>query len=120
MKNPLKKVLVGALLAAGAVASASAFAWGGHHHHGGGRLFLGFNLGVPLYAPYYYSPAPVYYPAPVVVQQAPQIYTERPDVAAAPAPQQNYWYYCAASRGYYPYVQECPSGWERVPAAPAK
>ena len=116
--KPMKKVLAAVALAAGALTATSAFAWG--HHHGGARVFLGFNFGVPVYAPYYYAPAPVYYPAPVVVQQAPQVYTERQDVAAAPAPQQNYWYYCAASRGYYPYVQECPSGWERVPAAPAR
>ena len=23
-------------------------------------------------------------------------------------------------KGYYPYVKECPSGWERVPPAPPK
>ena len=117
--NKTKLAVSGLLLAAGAMTAGSALAWG---HHGGGRLVLGFNFGVP-YAPYYYYPAPVYaypYAAPVVVQQAPQVYTERPDVAAAPAPQQNYWYYCAAARGYYPYVSECIGGWERVPAQPSR
>ncbi|MGE5638792.1 MAG: hypothetical protein ACM30H_01745 [Clostridia bacterium] len=114
----MKTALAALALAAGALTASSAFAWG---HHGGGRVFLGFNFGVPVYAPYYYYPGPVYYPAPVVVQQQPMVYSERSDLAAAPAaPQENYWYYCAASRGYYPYVQECPSGWQRVPAAPAR
>jgi hypothetical protein len=26
------------------------------------------------------------------------------------------WYYCDASRTYYPYVQACASGWRQVPA----
>ena len=57
------------------------------------------------------------YPAPVVVQQSPPVYTERQD--AAPAPEaQSYWYYCAATRGYYPYVKECPGGWQKVAPAP--
>ena len=30
-----------------------------------------------------------------------------------------YWYYCETSRGYYPYVKDCPSGWKAVPPAPA-
>ena len=119
MKRSMKTALAAIALAAGGLAASPAFAWGGHHH-GHARVFLGFNFGVPAYAPYYYAPAPVYYPAPVVVQQQPMVYTERSDLAAPPAPQQNYWYYCAASRGYYPYVQDCPSGWERVPAAPAR
>src|SRR4051812_41303931 len=45
---------------------------------------------------YYYAPA-YYYPPPVV---------------AAPAPA--YWYYCAPLATYYPYVQDCPGGWQAV------
>ncbi len=120
MKKPMKTALAALALAAGAVAASPAFAWGGYGH-GHSHVFLGFNFGVPVYSPYYYAPAPIYYPAPVVVQQQPMVYTERADLAPAPAaPQQNYWYYCAATRGYYPYVQECASGWERVPAAPTR
>ena len=43
-----------------------------------------------------------------------------PPVAAAPVytdayqNQAQYWYYCQASQGYYPYVSECPSGWLQV------
>lgn len=29
-----------------------------------------------------------------------------------------YWYYCANPAGYYPYVPQCPVGWQRVPATP--
>jgi hypothetical protein len=31
-----------------------------------------------------------------------------------------WWYYCETSRGYYPYVKECPAGWQRVPPTPPK
>lgn len=115
MKRPMKAVLAAVALAAGTLAAAPAMAW---HHHGP-RVVFGFNFGVPYYAPYYYYPAPVYYPVPVVVQSAPQVYTERSDVAAPAAPAaENSWYYCAASRGYYPYVKECPGGWQRVSPTP--
>ncbi len=30
-----------------------------------------------------------------------------------------YWYFCPSSNGYYPYVKECPQGWQQVPAQPA-
>ncbi|HYB71975.1 MAG TPA: hypothetical protein VED18_01285 [Candidatus Sulfotelmatobacter sp.] len=30
-------------------------------------------------------------------------------------PQQQSWYYCREANGYYPYVQQCPSGWMQVP-----
>lgn len=29
-----------------------------------------------------------------------------------------WWYFCSSPRGAYPYVRECPGGWERVPAVP--
>jgi hypothetical protein len=114
MKNP-SKLLVGiALAAAGVLGAGSAFAW----HHGP-RVVFGFNVG-PYWGPYwgapYYYPGPAYYPAPVVVSPpAPAQYVERSD-----QPQSSgYWYYCETSRGYYPYVKECPSGWRAVPPAPA-
>ena len=116
MKPSRKWSLALLALLAGALTTGSAFAWG-HRSH----VFLGFNFGFPGYypAPYYsypayYYPAPVYYPSPVIVQQPP-VYTERQEVAPGA---QNYWYYCAATRGYYPYVKECPGGWQKVPPAP--
>ena len=30
----------------------------------------------------------------------------------------NLWYYCDASKHYYPYVKTCKSGWRSVPARP--
>ncbi len=118
--NKPSKLLIGlALLAAGALCAGSAFAWG----RGGPRVFVGFNVGPywggpywgpPYYSPYYY-PAPVYYPAPIVVAPpAPAQYVERSDQPM----QSGYWYYCETSRGYYPYVRDCPSGWKAVPPAP--
>ena len=111
MKPSRKLGLALLALAAGMLTTGSALAW---HHT---RLSIGFGFGYPgfgypYYAPYYYPPA--YYPSPVVIQQPP-VYVERQD--AAPETQ-NYWYYCAASKTYYPYVKECPAGWQRVPATP--
>jgi hypothetical protein len=115
----MKKYTLAAVgILAGLLTASSAFAWG---HHGP-RVVFGFNFGFPGYyypAPYY--AAPVYYPAPVVVQSSPPVYVERSDVppAAAPAPQsQSYWYYCAGSKTYYPYVKDCPGGWQRVSPTP--
>jgi len=67
---------------------------------------------------WYFYPEPVYpYPNPyeppvaVIVPQAPATPAPPP-----PAPQN--WYYCEASKAYYPYVPSCPSGWRAVPATP--
>ncbi|MDD4915607.1 MAG: hypothetical protein PHW13_11305, partial [Methylococcales bacterium] len=41
----------------------------------------------------------------------------------APVAQQNppgYWYYCRNPEGYYPYVKECPQGWQQVSPTPQK
>lgn len=67
---------------------------------------------------WYFYPGPIYpYPDPyvppvVVVQPAPQ-----PTAPAIKPPAQN-WYYCEASKSYYPYVSSCPAGWKSVPATP--
>jgi hypothetical protein len=87
-----------------------------HHHHGHKSVsFVGFGFAYPW--PWYY-PAPYYYPyyQPVAYEAEPITYIEQ---SSTPAPEPTgWWYYCDASRAYYPYVRECPSGWERVPAAP--
>jgi hypothetical protein len=130
------------LLVAGAVVSESAVA----QHHGGVRF--GVNIGIPLFGPGYYPPyaypapayaypAPAYaypgpaytYPAPAYSYPAPAYSDPAPAMApSAPYAQQGYpqvapaqqqdWQYCAGSNAYYPYVRECPSGWQRVPAQP--
>lgn len=87
-------------------ASAASFA------HGRGRVQLGIHFGFPLYAPYwYYPPPPVYYYPVPVAPASPPVYVERNDNSQD-------WYYCEQTRGYYPYVKECPGGWKRVPPAP--
>lgn len=100
-----------------AVAGTTA-AWADHPH---GRVHFGVYIGGPAWPwgypppPYYYYPP--YYP-PVVIERPAPVYIEQapPAVAtpAPPAPQTNYWYYCSAAKGYYPYVKECPSGWQKV------
>ncbi len=100
------------------LAASSAFA------HGRGRVHFGLHFGFPLY-PYaypfsYYYPAPVYHYPPSysvrVAPSAPPVWVERDDAGREDAA--SWWYYCAQSRGYYPYVKSCPGGWERVPPAP--
>jgi hypothetical protein len=81
-----------------------------------------------------YSPPPVLYSPPTVITIQPPVYIERsttellPPIAQAvpatpltpPAPPVAHWYYCAGSRAYYPYVSECPGGWQPVPSQPAR
>jgi hypothetical protein len=64
---------------------------------------------------WYFYPEPVYpYPDPYT---PPVIVTQSPLQPAEP-PAAQFWYFCAAANGYYPYVSSCPSGWETVPATP--
>jgi hypothetical protein len=109
-----KVTLLLAALALGAAFSESASA------HGRGRVSVGIGFGFPVYgwgSPWYYGPSPYYYPydPPVVVSSPPTTYIERQDVAPASA---DSWYYCEQSRGYYPYVKTCPTGWQKVPPVP--
>jgi hypothetical protein len=114
MKAILKFIVLAAL-AAGGVGSAYA--------HGGGHVGVGVVIGGPVWGPWYYPPAyyppayypPAYYPAPVVDHGAPPVYVEQ---TAPSAPAENYWYYCASAQAYYPYVKECPAGWQRVAPQP--
>jgi hypothetical protein len=132
-------LLLGSLTAT--VACADGHFHGGYHggYHGGGfGRGIGFGLGVglavegwPYYYPYGYYPYGYYpyaaYP-PVVVTQpaAPTVYIEQGNgaaqdngpAAAAPAQSSNDWYYCRKPAGYYPYVRNCPDGWQRVPSQP--
>lgn len=145
MKILPKAIAIFVLVSFGTLASDAAMAqYRGHgrgHGHGygsGGNVRFGISLGFPIYAPGYFPspyyaypayayPAPVYtypgsvytYPAAVMGSSSPPVYVERSEVQAAPAPAQADWYYCAASRTYYPYVGECPAGWQRVPAQPS-
>lgn len=84
---------------------------------GGPGPYYGYGpgyYGSPYYYPpaYYYGPGyydPAYYYGPPAVVYAPPVVT----VQQAPSA---YWYYCPPARAYYPYVNECPSGWQAVAA----
>jgi len=84
-------------------------------YYGGHGYYRGYYGG--YYAPYYYGPGyygPYYGPA-YAYAPPPVIYTQPvPTVQQAPA---SSWYYCAESQTYYPYVRECPGGWQTVPAS---
>ena len=106
----MKRLALAVLMVLMAAASGAAMA------HGRSHVFLGFNFGFPGWYPgYYYYPPPAYYYPPVVVQQQPPVYVERSDtVPEGPGT----WFYCRDSNNYYPYVKQCPGGWQRVPAQP--
>lgn len=137
----MKSIGIGLLAAAAAliaaVASSAALADGGHRgyagyyrhgHYGHGfyaraypRVGFGIYLGGPVWwGPRYYYPPPYYYYPPVVTAPAsPPVYIERGDSQPAPDPgAANWWYYCANPSGYYPYVKQCPGGWQRVSPQP--
>jgi hypothetical protein len=126
MKTSKTAIAALAVLICGTLATESAFAqW----RHGGPRVgvyigapVIGFGFGYHAFypPPYYYPPYyyPPYQPAPVVIQQQPTTYVEQAAPPAAQSPASGYWYYCADSRAYYPYVKECPAGWQRVAPQP--
>lgn len=101
-------------------------AWAFH----GGRAHFGIYVGGPYWGPSYYSPYPYYYPPyypPVVVAPpTPSVYVQQPEPVVAPpvpaapaaAVQENFWYYCAETKGYYPYTKECRKGWQKVSPQP--
>ncbi len=87
----------------------------GHFHGHHFRPHFGFFVGSPLW-PWYdpwpsYYHRPYYYPPAVAMPSSPPVYIERG--------QSNDWYYCSSAQGYYPYVKECPGGWQRVSPQPS-
>jgi len=113
----------------------------GHGGHGGrSHGSFGISIGIPIGQPYYY-PSPYYayppqyysypypypypyYPPVMVAPQSPPVYIERESepqpIPQASAPQENYWYHCNKPEGYYPYIKECPGGWQKVVPEPPK
>src|SRR5205823_3043111 len=85
------------------------FGWNGYYP--GPYAYPGY-----AYSPYYYP----YSPPVVAAPSGPTTYIERsePQEQAAPMTGQNDWYYCRKPEGYYPYVRQCPGGWQRVPSKP--
>lgn len=134
--NTIRKLAVVAATACAAAAfSGAALAdrgghgWHGGYHRGGGHVgaiiggaIIGGALLSPWYYPYYYPRYPatvvevVPSPAPVYIEQ----YQPAPPAvaSAAPADAGNWWYYCADTKTYYPYVKECASPWQKVAPTP--
>lgn len=94
---------------------------GGYYNGIGLGLGLGYGLGYGLvgyygngyYSPYYGYPSTTIITAPAT----PPVYIQQ----AAPVVQQNpagYWYYCNNPQGYYPYIKQCPNGWQQVSPTP--
>ncbi len=84
-----------------------------HSYHGGrfGWWWVAGGL-------WYFYPEPVYpYPNPYEPPVA-VIVPQQPATPAPPPPAPQNWYYCEASKAYYPYAPSCPGGWRAVPAAP--
>jgi len=108
----VKMIISLAMIVLGTAASGTALAW---RHHGHARF--GVFIGAPAYwyypAPYY----PPYYPSVVTVPASPPVYVERGSAGGEPSADA-YWYYCAESKAYYPYIKECPGGWQRVVPQP--
>ena len=110
----MKKLAFALVLALGIIAFTATPGYTGGHVHGG--VFIGVGPFWGWGYPWYYPPPYYYYPPPIVAQpQQPTMYIEQSTSSA-----EHWWYYCDASKGYYPYVKECPSGWERVPPVPTQ
>jgi hypothetical protein len=103
-----------------AVVRHSGHGWG---YHGYGGVYFG------AWWPWYYSPWYVgyAYPYAVAVDASPPVEyvqinpaTSTAGTPAASAPTPAVWYYCKNPGGYYPYVKDCPAGWQEVVAQPSK
>lgn len=97
----------------------------GGYRHGHGGWHGGLIISAPLFLPYYGMPYSAYphgpYPyayAPALVAPAePPEYIEQSQEQATTPPR---WYFCKDPKGYYPYVKQCPPGWQAiVPPAPS-
>ena len=136
MKNILKSLTVG-LLAVAVVSSAFADGRRGYYPHGQHRgydnrhnssdwvaplLFLGLAgavIGAAASQQTAPPPQPMYVSPPVVYEQTAPVYVAPPAPIAQPQPDPaNAWYFCRSVGQYYPYVQNCPEGWQLVSPTP--
>jgi hypothetical protein len=87
--------------------------FGGHGHGGFRGVFLGgvFFAGGPWYWNYY-DTWPFYDDYLAQPESMAPAYIEQGENPEQPANAS--WYYCSNPPGYYPYVQSCASGWQRV------
>jgi hypothetical protein len=107
----LTVILLGALASDSALAGRGHSGRSGHSGHFGSHGRIGVIVAAPIFAPFYY-PSSGYYTPPLPA--SPPVYIEQEPAPPSPVQQPYYWYYCADSKTYYPYVKECPGGWQPV------
>jgi len=95
--------------------------FGGFHHHGHGGV--GLFVGSPFFWPDfyywpYYSFQPYYSSPTLITPSIPPTYIEQGTVSAVQPLEPNSWDYCSDPAGYYPYVKECPAGWQTIEPQP--
>lgn len=139
--TPLKTLAAAVAVAFGLMAvaePASARGRYGNHGHHGARFSFGFWGGPGYWGPGYWGPGywgpgygygyagPGYWGPPAVVYAPtpePRVWVENDPAPTTPTPApssstdpnaQQWWYWCVSSRGYYPYVNSCAEGWQRV------
>jgi hypothetical protein len=126
--NLIRKFALALAFAIGGAAMTQSALAGGGHHGGHGHFAIGIGIGAPYWGwgwgyPYYAGYYPGYYYPPYAYPAypaQPTTYIQQDAPPAPAAPQQGYWYYCNDAQAYYPYVKECPGGWQRVSPQPAR
>jgi hypothetical protein len=119
-----------AILLPGIVVGDDVAARGHGYGHGGyhrGHARVGAFIAAPLFLPGYFD-APFYdyyfYNPPLLnAPAAPTTYIQQGAAPPSDEAGEGSWYYCADPQGYYPYVQQCPGGWQQVspqPPAPVR
>ena len=117
----MKRVAIAVLASSVAVAclgsnAALADRWHGREHWHDSRVRVGVYVGPGYwYPPPYYYPPRYYYQPVMVAPPAPVTYIER---APEERSDDSYWYYCPDAKAYYPYVKQCPGGWQQVVPQP--
>ena len=109
----MKTLKVTLLLIAGLAAAAGSLSATGRGGRGGGSydsLYRSEHISSraavtgPVFAPWYPAPPYWYYEQTVAVPP----YIERDPAASG------HWFFCKAAGIYYPYIRECPAGWQEV------
>lgn len=65
----------------------------------------------------YYTFQPYSSPS-IITPSTPPAYIDQGTVLSAETFGPNSWDYCSSPAGYYPYMQECPTGWQRIRPQP--
>ena len=101
---------------------------GGHHgsrHHGGGH-YGGGHYGGGHHGGHHGSHHDYYHYGSLLLHGLSWLpwnyYPSRAPAQAREYVQQtDYWYYCTDPEGYYPYLEDCPTGWlQVVPKSPPR